>query len=103
MDYTNNLCFVQSTYYIPMKVPLGADEAPRIRAENEITYYQWIPLFFMCLGERGKIMRKLRYKTQFHQKTQRSDHTLKKTTRKRIRVVFFEFFFQNRVIFLCLA
>ncbi|XP_063720753.1 innexin unc-9-like isoform X2 [Symsagittifera roscoffensis] len=48
IDYANNLCFIKNTYYLPMDVTVekGREEG----LTYSITYYQWIPLFFMWLA-----------------------------------------------------
>ena len=40
-DYTDNMCWIKNTYYIPMdEVIPNKDED----IETEINYYQWVPI-----------------------------------------------------------
>ncbi|XP_075247486.1 innexin unc-9-like isoform X2 [Convolutriloba macropyga] len=48
IDYANNLCFIKNTYYLPMDIPIEKGREERLA--YSITYYQWIPLFFMWLA-----------------------------------------------------
>ena len=42
--YTNNLCWIKDTYYIPFseRAPIKDDEI-----KTEINYYQWVPLMLI--------------------------------------------------------
>lgn len=44
-DYTNNLCWVKNSYYIPMTESIPDIDSDK--SEHEITYYQWIPLILL--------------------------------------------------------
>ena len=43
--YTKNYCWIKNTYYIPMDTPIPEDIHER--EEEEITYYQWVPLILI--------------------------------------------------------
>ncbi|KAK3083046.1 hypothetical protein FSP39_012546 [Pinctada imbricata] len=53
--YTNFVCWVSNTYYIPManQIPTNIGQ----RTDKEITYYQWVPLIFLVLALLFKIPR----------------------------------------------
>ncbi len=44
-DYTNKVCWVSNTYYVPIKQKyLPEDPMP----DQMISYYQWVPLLLLC-------------------------------------------------------
>ena len=45
MDYTNNVCWISNTYYIPMDFIVPQDISRR--TEKELTYYQWVPVMLL--------------------------------------------------------
>ncbi|XP_059164247.1 innexin unc-9-like isoform X2 [Physella acuta] len=45
VDYTNNICWISNTYYIPMEYAVPESHAKRV--ENELTYYQWVPVMLL--------------------------------------------------------
>ena len=55
VDYTNFVCWVSNTYYIPMQsqIPTQVGE----RRQKELTYYQWVPLILLILALLFKIPR----------------------------------------------
>ncbi|XP_053383040.1 innexin unc-9-like isoform X2 [Mercenaria mercenaria] len=44
-DYVNTYCWLKNTYYIPMLEEIPTDVLHR--QQEEITYYQWVPLIFL--------------------------------------------------------
>lgn len=48
VDYTNFVCWVSNTYYIPMQnqIPVNVDN----RRQKELTYYQWVPIILLILA-----------------------------------------------------
>ena len=44
VEYTNNVCWVSNTYYLPMDQVIPDKGAPRQR----IGYYQWVPMILLC-------------------------------------------------------
>lgn len=42
-DYTNTVCWVSDTYYVPMDTPMPEHTEPRYK----ISYYQWVPLILI--------------------------------------------------------
>ncbi|CAG2196167.1 innexin unc-9-like isoform X2 [Mytilus galloprovincialis] len=55
VDYTNFVCWVSNTYYIPMQnqIPAQYDQ----RREQELTYYQWVPLILLVCSMFYKVPR----------------------------------------------
>jgi len=55
VDYTNFVCWVSNTYYIPMQhqIPTQIDH----RTDKELTYYQWVPLILLTMALLFKIPR----------------------------------------------
>ncbi|PVD39057.1 hypothetical protein C0Q70_01685 [Pomacea canaliculata] len=45
VDYTNNICWISNTYYIPMDFIVPEDISRR--NERELTYYQWVPVVLL--------------------------------------------------------
>ena len=43
-DYTNTVCWVSNTYYVPMQTELPRQGESR----DVISYYQWVPLILLC-------------------------------------------------------
>lgn len=44
VKYTNDLCWVSNTYYLPFEVQVPANFQSRKEESDEITFYQWVPL-----------------------------------------------------------
>jgi hypothetical protein len=44
VDYTNTVCWVSDTYYVPMEEDMPKAEEPR----RMISYYQWVPMLLLC-------------------------------------------------------
>jgi hypothetical protein len=42
-QYTNKICWVSNTYYLPMSDPI-----PSSTPKEQIGYYQWVPLFLLA-------------------------------------------------------
>ncbi|XP_061165160.1 innexin unc-9-like isoform X2 [Saccostrea echinata] len=45
VDYTNNVCWIQNTYYVHLD-----DDIPKsqhAREDRQITYYQWVPMILL--------------------------------------------------------
>ncbi|OWF53666.1 Innexin unc-9 [Mizuhopecten yessoensis] len=47
VDYTNNICWISNTYYIPMKDIVPPIEQLHMRKEKELNYYQWVPVMLL--------------------------------------------------------
>lgn len=48
--YTNNICWIASTYYVPMdNVLLNPTQAVQ-KAESRINYYQWVPFILALMS-----------------------------------------------------
>lgn len=45
VSYTNYYCWVSNTYYVDFNNPLPIER--EVRIEEEIEYYQWVPLIFL--------------------------------------------------------
>ncbi|KAL8587752.1 hypothetical protein ACOMHN_020970 [Nucella lapillus] len=45
VDYTNNICWISNTYYIPMDFIVPQDITRR--TDKELTYYQWVPVVLL--------------------------------------------------------
>ena len=43
-EYTNTVCWVSNTYYVPMQHELPRQDEPR----DVISYYQWVPIILLC-------------------------------------------------------
>lgn len=43
-DYTNTVCWVSNTYYVPMQTELPREGETR----QMISYYQWVPIMLLC-------------------------------------------------------
>ncbi|KAK3082805.1 hypothetical protein FSP39_005901 [Pinctada imbricata] len=43
--YTNSICWISNTYYIPMEDTIPSDI--QARQDREITYYQWVPIILL--------------------------------------------------------
>ena len=52
-EYTNNYCWIKNTYYVPITESLP--ELESVKEENEITYYQWIPLILLLQAMMFKV------------------------------------------------
>lgn len=53
--YTNFVCWVSNTYYVPFSRQIPVD--PTRRQEKELTYYQWVPLILLFMAMLFKIPR----------------------------------------------
>lgn len=55
VDYTNFVCWVSNTYYIPMQhqIPTEIEK----RQQRELTYYQWVPMILLTMALLFKIPR----------------------------------------------
>ncbi|XP_033728691.1 innexin unc-9-like [Pecten maximus] len=55
VEYTNFVCWVSNTYYIPMQhqIPVEIEG----RRQKELTYYQWIPMILLTMALLFKIPR----------------------------------------------
>lgn len=47
VDYTNNLCWIKDTYYIPLEEQVPSGQFYYLRKEKEINYYQWVPVMLL--------------------------------------------------------
>lgn len=47
VDYTNNICWISNTYYIPMNEIVPPLEHIHKRQEKELNYYQWVPVMLL--------------------------------------------------------
>lgn len=45
VDYTNNVCWISNTYYIPLYEPIPTMDEPK--KQKEIGYYQWVPMILL--------------------------------------------------------
>ncbi|XP_050418681.1 innexin unc-9 isoform X1 [Patella vulgata] len=45
VDYAKSYCWIKNTYYIPMQEVIPTDHGKR--EQEEITYYQWVPLILL--------------------------------------------------------
>ena len=45
--YTNTICWISSTYYVPQNQTLPLTNAPR---ETKINYYQWVPFILALMS-----------------------------------------------------
>ncbi|KAK3083021.1 hypothetical protein FSP39_011829 [Pinctada imbricata] len=57
VSYTNYVCWVSNTYYIPFSRPIPKNY--EIRRTDEITYYQWVPLILLLMAFLFKLPRSL--------------------------------------------
>ncbi|OWF49230.1 innexin unc-9-like [Mizuhopecten yessoensis] len=55
VEYTNFVCWVSNTYYIPMQhqIPVELEG----RRQKELTYYQWIPMILLTMALLFKLPR----------------------------------------------
>lgn len=47
-DYTNTMCWVSNTYYIPMDTSVPADRFSLVSSKAMVSYYQWVPFILIC-------------------------------------------------------
>lgn len=45
VDYTNNICWISNTYYIPMIETIPIEH--HVRRQKELPYYQWVPVVLL--------------------------------------------------------
>ena len=45
--YTNTVCWISNTYYVPQNQSLPSTNTPR---ETKINYYQWVPFILACMA-----------------------------------------------------
>jgi hypothetical protein len=45
--YTNTVCWISNTYYVPQNQSLPPANTPR---ETKINYYQWVPFILACMA-----------------------------------------------------
>lgn len=45
--YTNNICWISNTYYIPMTEIVPPIEQIHMRKDKELNYYQWVPVMLL--------------------------------------------------------
>lgn len=45
VDYTNNVCWISNTYYIPFEESIPKHHLPK--ADKTIGYYQWVPMILL--------------------------------------------------------
>lgn len=46
--YTNSICWISNTYYVPMEDQIPVDL--KTRQDKELTYYQWVPLILLFMA-----------------------------------------------------
>ncbi|XP_011441809.3 innexin unc-9 isoform X3 [Magallana gigas] len=47
VDYTNNICWISNTYYIPLDEMVPPQHQLHLRREKELNYYQWVPVMLL--------------------------------------------------------
>ncbi|XP_061165296.1 innexin unc-9-like isoform X1 [Saccostrea echinata] len=57
VDYTNFVCWVSNTYHIPFSKQIPANY--EVRKNDEITYYQWVPLILLLMAFLFKMPRNI--------------------------------------------
>ncbi|KAK3083055.1 hypothetical protein FSP39_012720 [Pinctada imbricata] len=55
--YTNVVCWVSNTYYIPMDKQIPPENLIEQRLQKELVYYQWVPLILLCMALLFKLPR----------------------------------------------
>lgn len=50
IDYTNAVCWVSNTYYLPMEKVIPDERLDLQPANQRISYYQWVPLILIFQG-----------------------------------------------------
>lgn len=46
-EYTNNMCWVANTYYVPMEEAIPRNDLAIEKDKQRVSYYQWVPLIMM--------------------------------------------------------